>query len=282
MKTAIALGTFDGVHIGHRAVINAAIKSGYTPVVVAFPEAPRGIITGQKNILTAPEDKKEILLSLGANRVHYLDFGLVRDMSPNEFLLSLKNEFDPAFITCGFNYHFGKNGRGDVNTLREFADEHGIEFAEIDPVLADGIEVSSTEIRKMLELGEIESANRLLSRPFGFCAPVIHGDERGRTIGFPTINQVYPPNLAAVKFGVYKSVVTVDECEYNGVTNVGIRPTFKNGLVSAETFIIGFEGDLYGAAVDVRLLRFIRQERKFSSVDELKANIENDLKEAIK
>ncbi len=280
MKTAIALGTFDGVHIGHKVVINAAKKSGFSPVVVAFPEAPRGIITGEKSVLTLPSQKKEILLSLGAHSVYYLEFSKVRDMSPTEFLEFLVCEFDPAFITCGFNYRFGKNGRGDVSTIRDFCNERGIEFAEISPVSEEGTVVSSTAIRKLLEIGEIENANRLLSRPFSFSAPVIHGDERGRTIGFPTINQVYPPNLVAVKFGVYKSVVAIGDKKYNGITNIGVRPTFQNGLVSAETYIIGFDGNLYGATVKLELLRFIRSERKFSSVDELKANIESDIQAA--
>lgn len=278
MRTAIVLGTFDGVHIGHRAVIETAINSGFKGVAVAFPESPRGIITNQKSIITPFSEKREILLSLGIKEVHYLDFAQVKETAPLDFLAFLEREFNPKMIVCGFNYRFGKNGLGDTSVIREFCAVRGIEFVEVAPVSVGDKIVSSTLIRDMLSKGDIEGANALLGRPFGFSAEVIHGDKRGRTIGFPTINQVYPQNAARIKFGVYATTVTIGGREYRGITNVGIRPTFESETVLAETHVVDFSGEIYGSTVNLRFNKFIRDERKFSGVAELKENIENDLK----
>ncbi len=280
MKTAIALGTFDGVHIGHRSVIKAAVGSGFKAVAVAFPEPPKSIISGDKRLLTSPIAKKKMLENEGIKEVFYLDFAKIRDNSPHEFLNFLKNEFDPAVICCGFNYRFGKNGEGDVLLIEEFCNKNGIEFIKAVPVDIDGVTVSSTYIRDLLEEGKISVANRLLGQPFGFFGAVIKGDRRGRTIGFPTINQLYPEDIAKVKYGVYKSETLVGGKKYNSITNIGIRPTYENGVVSAETYIIDFSGDLYGEVAYVQLIDFLREERKFSSIEELKENIENDIKKA--
>lgn len=279
-RTAVALGTFDGVHNGHMAVINNAVKSGFKPIAVAFPEPPKGILLNKKEVLTSPEEKKALLKSVGISEVYYLDFNKVKNISPEEFLLYLKNKFNPAVISCGFNYRFGKNGEGTTLSAEEFCLKNSIMLKQASRVCINGRPVSSTYIRQLLLNGDIIGANKLLLKPFGFSAEIIHGDKRGRTIGFPTINQVYPENAAKLKYGVYKTAVTVCGKRYSGVTNVGVRPTFKNGIISAETYINGFSGDIYGITADVRFLSYIREERKFSSVDELKANIINDIEKA--
>lgn len=142
-----------------------------------------------------------------------------------------------------------------------------------------GEPVSSTRIREYLKNGEIEAANALLTFPFSFTAEVISGDRRGRTIGFPTVNQKYPSELIPLKFGVYKSKIIADGAEYEGITNIGIRPTFKTDYIISETYIIGFSGNLYGKCITTVPTRFVRGEVKFSSVDELKKQIEADIKE---
>ena len=148
-----------------------------------------------------------------------------------------------------------------------------------DAVSVNGEPVSSTRIREHLKNGEIEAANALLTFPFSFTAEVISGDRRGRTIGFPTINQKYPSELIPLKFGVYRSKIIADGSEYEGITNIGIRPTFKTDYIISETYIIGFSGNLYGKSVKVEPLKFVRGEVKFSSVDELKRQIAADIKE---
>lgn len=280
MKTAVALGTFDGVHKGHLSVINAAASSGFKPVAVAFPEPPKGIISGDKNLLTNPIKKREILIKSGINEVFYLDFKKIRDYSPEQFLKLLKNEFNPAVICCGFNYRFGKNGEGDTGLLKDFCKKNEIKFIEAQPVTAQGRVISSTYIRELLEQGMVAEANGFLSEPFGFNAQVIHGDKRGRTIGFPTVNMVYSDSLVEVRFGVYKSEITVDDKTYSGITNVGMRPSFRTEKIMAETYICDFSGDVYGKIINVKLLNFIRPEQKFETLQELKANIMNDIQKA--
>ncbi len=280
MKTAIALGTFDGVHSGHRAVIDAAVNSGLKSIAAAFPEPPKSIISGDKNWLSTPHQKREILLNRGINEVFYLDFEKIRDMSPLGFLTFLKARFNPAVICCGFNYRFGKNGAGDTELLESYCSENGIQLIKIAPVCVGDRVISSTYIRELLENGEIELANSYLAEPFGFTGEVIHGDKRGRTIGFPTVNQLYPENLALVKFGVYKSEITVGGKTYSGITNIGVRPSFKTEKIMSETYINDFSGEIYGEVLKIRLLKFIRPEQKFESLEKLKENIENDIKKA--
>ena len=138
---------------------------------------------------------------------------------------------------------------------------------------------SSTLIRSLLANGELERVNDLCVAPFGFAAEVVHGDARGRTIGFPTVNQNYPKDKAPVKFGVYKSEITVNGKTYRAITNIGKRPTYKLDYIIAETYIVDFSKDVYGKTADLRLLKFIRPEKKFSGIEELKKQIEEDIKE---
>ncbi len=274
-ENAIALGTFDGVHKGHTAVLN--MPSEYKKTAVTFPLPPKAYFTGKKSLITSLEDKIRILKDNGIGEVYLLDFDKVKDISPEDFLNLLKTEFAPAYISCGFNYRFGKGGAGDIDLLMRFCDENGIIFNCLPPVKENGEIISSTAIRRMLKSGETEKANRLLSEPFSFESEVIGGFKRGRTIGFPTINQKYPKELTDLRFGVYAAEVTFDGKKYTGITNIGIRPTFRSDYVISETFIKNFSGDLYGKRVRTAPLRFLRDEKKFASIEEIKAQITKDL-----
>lgn len=277
MKRAIALGTFDGVHKGHRAVLNLPDDMQKTAVIFALP--PKALLSGAPRSIMTAKDKCAALKKIGIDEIFTLDFDRVKDMPPEDFLVFLKEKFSPDLISCGFNYHYGKNAAGNTQMLGDFCKRNGIEFNCHGAVSEDGEPVSSTRIREYLKNGEIESANALLTFPFSFTAEVISGDRRGRTIGFPTVNQRYPSELIPLKFGVYKSKIIVGKAEYDGITNIGIRPTFKTDYIISETYIIGFSGDLYGKSVTVEPLRFVRGEVKFSSVEELKRQIQNDIKE---
>ncbi len=277
-KTAIALGTFDGVHLGHRAVIESAVSSGKTAVAVTFKAPPKSFFDKSVGVLMTPEQKEKELLRLGIKDTFFMDFAEFREMSAEDFLKFLTEKFNIAELCCGFNYRFGKGGKGDTELLKAFCLKNGIKLTVIPPVMWEDRQISSTLIRGMLKNGEIENANKLLGREFGFEGEIIHGDERGRTIGFPTVNQLYPDNLTAVKFGVYKSTVSVEGEDYKAITNIGLRPTYETEYVSAETHIIDFEGDLYGKTVGLHLLEFLREEKRFSSLTELKKAIEQDIK----
>lgn len=278
-KTAIALGTFDGVHIGHRAVIKAAVNSGFKPVAVTFAKPPKTFFDGDVECLTSYSEKDKKLRAEGIKEIYYIDFQEFKDMSANDFLEYLKVTYNCAYISCGFNYRFGKNGSGDTDFLARFCKNNGIILNITDEVLCNGEVASSTKIRTFLKEGDVEGANRMLGYNFGFSASVIHGDERGRTIGFPTANQLYPKHIVKVREGVYKSIIRIRGKSYNAITNIGHRPTFKTQQMGAETYIIDFYDDIYGYVADLQITHFIRDEQKFDSVDELKEAIINDLKE---
>ena len=265
-KYAIALGMFDGVHKGHTAVLMGAINSPYKSVAVTFSSIP---FKKGGSIMSA-EEKREKLLSLGIDEVRFLNFFEIKDLSPEEFLAYISQKNNIGKICCGFNYRFGKNAAGDTAFLNAWCKSRGIEFFECPAVLSGDTTVSSTYIKSLIENGQIEEANRLLEHNFGFTSKVLTGDKRGRTIGFPTINQLYPETLIAPKYGVYQTKVTVNGKSYNGVTNIGFRPTYITDYISAETYILDFSGDIYGQEVKTELISFLREEKKFSSLEQLK------------
>ena len=278
MKTALALGTFDGVHPGHRAVLD--LPDGYKKIAVVFSVPPKSVISGEPLAIMTSEDKTRALKLIGMDKVCSLEFRDVRDMTPEDFLLFLKKRFSPSFISCGFNYRFGKNAEGDTALLRDFCLKNKIELKVNEPVMKNGVAVSSTEIRELLKNGEIQKAHALLAEPFCFSASGIRGDERGRTLGFPTATQKYPTTLIPVTFGVYKTAVIIGEKNYDGITDIGVRPTFRTDYIISETFIKDFRGNLYGRKITVQLLEFLRGEKIFSSIEELKRQIQSDMRSA--
>ncbi len=276
MKTALALGTFDGVHLGHKAVLN--MPNGYKKIAVIFSIPPKAVLSGEPRSIMTVDTKIKTIKELGIDEVYTLEFEKIKDMLPFDFLCFLKNEFSPSYISCGFNYRFGKNATGNTEILSRFCKENDIILKCNEPVCVSNEPVSSTRIRECLKTGEIELANKLLTQPFSFKAEVIEGDKRGRTIGFPTINQKYPSELIPIRFGVYKAKVKFDNKEYKGIVNVGIRPTFESKYIISETYIIDFSGDVYGKDVEIEPIKFIRDEVRFSSVKELKQQIALDIK----
>lgn len=271
MKNAVALGTFDGVHKGHIAVLS--LPDGCRKIAVTFSHPPKG-----GELIMTNEDKCRILKNIGIDEIFTLDFAEVKDMPATDFLDMLYEKYKPAIFSCGFNNRFGKDAKGDTALLKYYCENRGIELKCAEPVMQDGKVVSSTMLRDLLKNGEIEKANELLYEPFSFTAEVIKGDRRGRTIGFPTVNQRYPENLVKLKFGVYKTKIIIDGKEYSGITDIGFRPTFKTDYVISETFIKDFSGNLYGKTLKIIPLEFIREEKKFSSVEELKKQIAEDLR----
>lgn len=276
MKTALALGSFDGVHIAHRKVLD--LPCDYKKTAVTFGIPPKMFFDGKSELITTYTDKVAILKDLGFDEVISLDFESVKNTEPQDFLDCLFLNYNPSVISCGFNYRFGKNGAGDVKLLKSFCENKGIECKVCEEVQSNGVSVSSSRIRNLLRNGEIDKANILLGRPFSFCGEIIKGDGRGRTMGFPTVNQKYPEELVKVKFGVYKTTVQIDGKRYDAITNIGLRPTFKSDYVISETYIKNFCGDLYGKDVRVYLNSFLRSEKKFASKEELMKQIEIDIK----
>lgn len=282
-RTAVALGNFDGMHVGHMAVLEAAKSfesEGLLPVAVLFDEHSLKAITGKAPAMLMTVTERNRIINENGLRIETLVFNEIRDLSPSDFVEKiLVGRLGAAAVCCGYNYRFGKGASGTAQTMREICGRLGLKCRVSGEVDVDRCAVSSTKIRGFIENGEIEKANKMLGRPFGFSSRVIDGDKRGRVLGFPTINQIIPEELAMPRFGVYQSVVTVNGEKYKGVTNVGKRPTVGTEKILSETHILDFDRDIYGENVDVRLIKFIRPEKKFSSFDELARQIKSDAKE---
>ena len=274
MQNAVALGTFDGIHKGHLSVLR--IPDNYNKIALIFRIPPKCVKSGVTELLLTPEEKTRKLENMGF-QVEVLDFSEMEKLSATEFLEYVNRRFSPALISCGFNYRYGYGGEGDTVSLGEFCGEKGIILKVANPVKNEEKIVSSSLIRKLLKSGEINHANHLLGYDFSFVSEVIKGDGRGKTLGFPTINQRYPQNLTPLKFGVYESKILIDGKTYRGITNIGIRPTFPSDFIISETFIKDFEGDLYGRSLKVCLKNFLRDEKKFSTAEELKIQVLKDI-----
>ena len=282
-RTAVALGNFDGMHVGHMAVLEAAKSfesEGLLPVAVLFDEHSLKAITGKAPAMLMTVTERNRIINENGLRIETLVFNEIRDLSPSDFVEKiLVGRLGAAAVCCGYNYRFGKGALGTAQMMSEICGRLGLKCRVSGEVDVDRCAVSSTKIRGFIENGEIEKANKMLGRPFGFSSRVIDGDKRGRVLGFPTINQIIPEELAMPRFGVYQSVVTVKGEKFKGVTNVGKRPTVGTEKILSETHILDFDRDIYGENVDVRLIKFIRPEKKFSSFDELARQIKSDAKE---
>ncbi len=281
--TAVALGNFDGLHKGHMSVLEKALsfkQNGYVPTVILFDVHPKEALTGEKiKRLITPEQTEKSLKELGFE-ICTVSFNLVKDFSPERFFKEvLVEKLNAKAVCCGFNYSFGKNGEGDCNSLLQLSKEAGIECSIL-PETKEGEEiVSSTSIKKYLANGEPDKAALMLGRNYSFSSEVIHGDQRGRELGFPTANQEIDDRLVVPKYGVYETLVTVNGKKYRGVTNIGIRPTYLLDTVLSETNILGFSGDIYSKEITVELVKYLREERKFSSAESLINQLNDDVKQ---
>lgn len=263
------------------AVIDAAKAQGVKTAVVTFAEHPAGkdVIVPE---ITNKHLKEKALASLGVDIIVYLDFETVRDLSPEQFIDMIASWFDVKYISCGYNYTFGKGACGDVDTLKALCDKRGIGTGCIAPVCIDGVSVSSTRIRKLIANGEVGKASVLLGRSFSFYGEIVHGRHLGHTLGIPTINQELSESQLLPKFGVYASVTHIGDKLWPSVTNVGVKPTIlKNGSALSETYIQGFDGDLYGKEIQVDLIEFLRPEMKFDGLEALKQQMNRDKEKAL-
>lgn len=272
---ACAIGNFDGVHIGHRKLIEAAVDycrahSGTKCAVFTFESNTSGA-----PFIVSHEEKLKIFAECGAETAVTVPFDEVRDMSCEVFVSEvLVGKLNVACAFCGFNFRFGKMGAGNGETLASLMSANGRSAAIMPPVNLGGEPVSSTRIRAALAEGDMALANSLLGRNFGFVSEVLHGKALGATLGFPTANQRIAHGAAVPRHGVYASLCIIDGKKYPAVSNIGVRPsTDSHGEANCETNIIGFSGNLYGREIAVYPLAFIRPERRFSSAAELTAEV---------
>lgn len=278
VNTSIALGTFDGVHLAHTAVINEAVNSEYTPAIFTFNQSPSGVINGESvSAIATKETKEKLVEKLGVKLFFCPPFLKFKDITAEDFVKILCEKLGAKKITCGFNFRFGSGAKGNPQLLKELCKPYGTKVKVIAPVLINERPVSSTRIRKYIKNGELEKARELLGHDFSYELDVVKGNNLGSTWDIPTINQVFPTNFIVPKLGVYASKTIIDGKEYKSITNVGYKPTIGSDSVSSETNIFDYCGDLYDEKVEVILKFFIREERKFEDVEELKRAICNDI-----
>lgn len=287
MKTAVTLGSFDGLHKGHTAVIACAFemqkKHGLMPLVLLFDSHPMLTVSGKApDTILQPTLRDEIIAHSGAEK-RIVSFSEVRNMTCREFFENiLIDKLNAGGICCGWNYRFGKNSEGGTDELKKLCDESGVLLKITPPVYFGSKPISSTRIRQAIESGDIAAANAMLGREFRYKLTVVDGQHRGRLIGAPTINQRFDKNFVKPKNGVYSSVTVIDGREYPSVTNIGLRPSFENEDFRSETCILGFSGNLYGREIEVRLTDFLREEIKFDSVEKLGVQIRADAEKSEK
>ena len=259
MRKAVALGDFDGMHLAHKTVVTGA------------QDVTIYCVNNRFSLL-----QKSIFERRYPNAV-FADFDTIKNMSADDFVEHiLLGELGAQTLLCGYNFRFGKGAQWTALDLRRMLEARDVWVRILEHQDFEGAPISSTRIRKCLTDGEIEKANAMLGYAFTFEASVEHGDARGRELGFPTVNQHLPAGLTVPKFGVYQSVAYVNGRAYSAFTNIGIRPTWQVETPLCETHLFDYNGDLYGASVRLELLRYIREERAFSSVEELKEQLRYD------
>jgi riboflavin kinase / FMN adenylyltransferase len=279
-----AIGNFDGVHLGHRAILKAAIDharaAGGTAFALTFDPLPAKVLAPARapRLILTPDDKLEMLRLSGTDGVIVLDFTReLSRLSPRDFVRDyLRAKIGVREVVVGHSVSFGHNRAGNAAMMVELGREFGFDTEVVGPIKIDGLEVSSTKVREAIAAGDLRGAARLLGRYHFLRGPVVRGRERGRTIGFPTANlasetECIPPD------GVYATRVILDDGAYPAITNIGMRPTFSETERSIEAHIFDFTRDLYGTRIKLELIERIRAERKFDNADALKAQIALDL-----
>ena len=277
---SLALGFFDGVHLGHKAVIESAVefakKHGNKSAVITFSDHPCCYFWGVcPQYILSREAREKKIAQLGVDYLYELDFESIAGLTAQDYLKDvLVNYFTPLSISTGWNHNFGCNKSGNVKFLHNNSKKYGYEYFELSPEKLDDEIISSTTIRKLLSDGEIERANLMLGSKFSISGEVVKGNQIGRTIGFKTANLIYPPELIELPYGVY----SVNTNYGKAIANFGIRPTVKGSQALLEVHILDFEKDIYGENLTVYFNKMIRAEKKFSSLDALKSQIKLDIK----
>jgi riboflavin kinase/FMN adenylyltransferase len=288
--TVLTLGVFDGLHLGHQLIIERVVararSTGAVPTVITFDPHPRAVLhpASAPPLLQTFDQKIEAFGVLGVEQTIVIrftrEFASVRAEEFLRDVLYERLQAREAYLGCGFA--FGRGREGNINLLRRVSSELGFFADEVPEVRLRGQRISSSRIRELLASGQVNLARRMLGRPYGVEGRVVRGAERGRTLGFPTAN-LRPVNRVIPRGGVYVTATLIDGAWRRSVTNVGVRPTFESeGEPSVETFVMDWGGDLYGDVVRVRFLHRLRGERRFSSAEELKRQIDADVSRARK
>lgn len=284
-KTVLALGMFDGMHIGHQSLLwraKALAKSRGCPAVVfTFSNHPLEVLGGKPRLLTSLAARERLIRACGIDEVVTEPFTKeLSERSPEEFVDLLCQRFHPAAIVTGFNYTFGRFGSGTPKTLSTLGKRRGFDTEAIPPVSYLGVPVSSTRIRRCVEDGDMKSATSMLMRPYRLSGIVVKNMQNGKRLGFPTANIDPDPLRAIPRDGVYATLCCVDGACFKSVTNIGTNPTFDGQKVTVESHMSDFSDDIYGRMLTVDFVSRIRDEIKFESEEALKEQMRKDIAQA--
>ena len=283
-NSIITLGNFDGLHLGHqelvRMVIRRARETGAAAMVVTFRPHPLKVLAPEKcpPLISIYEEKIRLFERLGIDVLVKIPFTLeFSSMSPEDFVKKvLCDALGAREIFVGYNYRFGKGRKGDIRLLKSLGEELGFRVREVEQVAAEGEVISSTSIRNLLKDGEVEHAARLLGRTYAITGVVVKGDGRGKGLGFPTAN-IAPKHAIIPADGVYAVRLYARDRLYDGIANIGLRPTFNKKVLAIEVHVFDFNEDLYGEEVSLYFVKKIREEKKFRSADALVTQIRSDI-----
>ena len=289
-RKVIALGFFDGVHIGHAKLLERiklrASETGFIPAVLSFDRHPDALIKGESvPLINSASDRAELIERLfGVSSVFFLRFDqALRSLGWREFLDMAVNKYNASHLVAGADFRFGYQGGGDAENLYSYCSENGLGCDIIPQVYSEGIAVSSTFIRDLLTSGEIERANRFLGHPHILTGTVRHGKRLGREIGAPTVNMSFPKGVLIPARGVYCAKAHFGDETRNAVTNIGIKPTVGNNEhITVESHLLDYDGDLYGKRLRLEFFKFLRPEHHFDNLAALSTQIELDVLETRK
>ncbi len=280
-KTIYALGFFDGVHLGHQALLGAcrelAEQNDCDAGVITFTTHPDSLVSGEKPaLLNSLENRRLLLYGYKMDRVVELPFDeKLKNTHWSAFLSDLMENGAAGFV-CGSDFRFGAGGMGTAQELESFCQKRKLPYAIVPQQVIDGVRVSSTYIRELIERGEMEKATSFLGHPHLLSGGVVHGRGLGHTIGIPTANLQLPEGVICLKHGVYACKAIVENKEYLAVTNVGVRPTVNGSHITVEPWLLDFEGDIYGKKLHLLFYKFLRPEKKFASLEALKTEIQTN------
>lgn len=277
--SSVTIGVFDGVHRGHRALISRLNPDLRTTVLTFDPHPVEVLLPGTPpRLITTLEERYRILDAIGLDQVGVLDLSEIKGLSPEEFVASvLVDRLDMRHLVLGPDFRFGKDRTGDVDLLAELGGQHGFELEVLPLVSDDEGPISSSRIRAMIEGGEVARAAEHLTSRFTVTGPVIHGDKRGASIGYPTANLVPPPRKVLPAMGVYAAFAHIGGVTERAAVNIGRRPTFGGGDVLIEAYIMDFDEEIYGELLTVELVQYLREELDFDRVADLVEQMGEDV-----
>jgi len=281
--TVATIGFFDGIHLGHQKLIEKTVqeakRKGMESALITFYPHPSVVLQGKQSVkyITPQVEKQSVLKEYSLDRQYIITFDRdLSQLSPQKFIDHFVKGLHIKHLIAGFDFTFGYQGKGNMVNMKTYAADH-FTYETIEKVELDGETVSSTKIRQALKTGDVKKIKNLLGRYYRLDGLVVHGDERGRQIGFPTANLKINPSKYLPKMGVYAVTVKVNQKMYDGMANIGVRPTFTDETEpTVEVYIFDFSEDIYDQQIEISFMKFIREEKKFANVDEIVTQLHRD------